>query len=109
MVNAIAGYEQKPIGDGERPPFYFLNLFWLMLSQTWFKNRRFKWRKEIKKAEGGRPERVMAASSVLLLPSPPAMTYQRPNLAPADHQNGSMYAGYCAVNPPMRFSSNTRW
>ena len=82
---------------------------WLMLSQTWFKNRRFKWRKEIKKAEEGRPERVMAASPVLLLPSSPALPYQRPNLAPADHQDGSMYAGCCAVNPTMRFSSNTHW
>ncbi|XP_020618276.1 homeobox protein Nkx-6.3-like [Orbicella faveolata] len=71
--------------------------------QTWFKNRRFKWRKELKMANGTNSP----PSPVLLFPNPPALTYRGSTMGP-EHQRAGWEGNSCqfCVNSPPRFLYN---
>ncbi|KAJ7314874.1 hypothetical protein OS493_039088 [Desmophyllum pertusum] len=74
-----------------------------VIVQTWFKNRRFKWRKELKMTSGTHPEPVMSPSPLLLYPNPPPLTYRGP-----EHQQPEGSPCQCCA-PRMLYSNNTHW
>ncbi|XP_066029027.1 retina and anterior neural fold homeobox protein 2-like [Pocillopora verrucosa] len=78
--------------------------------QTWFKNRRFKWRKELKMANGTHPEPVMSPSPLLVFPNPPPRTYREPFLGLEHQQHERSPCRCCTITTScMLYSGNTQW